>query len=62
MKHTINDTEVDIDWSQYFLEENHGSGCTEWAINGEDENGNKYTAIGSYQDDELIEVTDIELT
>jgi len=61
MKHTINNIEVDIDWEQMELIENHGSGCKEWAINGEDAEGNKYSAMGTYQDDELEEITDVQM-
>lgn len=51
---------MEIDWQQDYLEENHGSGCTYWIVRGEDENGVKYTGLGNYQGDELIEVTEIE--
>lgn len=61
MKHTIEGKEVNIDWEQVDLVDNHGSGCKEWSVSGEDENGITYFGSATYQDDELIEVNDIEL-
>lgn len=52
--------QIKIEWQQRHLEENHGSGCTYWIVDGEDDNGNKFTGLGNYQGDELIDVTDIE--
>ena len=49
-----------IDWEQITMEENHGSGCTEWYIEGYDNENNLYGASGIYQDDELVDVLDIE--
>lgn len=60
MQHRINDIVVDIEWEQVELGENHGSGCKEWLLEGSDDDGNIYTAIGWYQDNELTEVIDIE--
>jgi hypothetical protein len=60
MKHTINDKKVEIGWEQSEFQEEHGSGFTEWAISGLDDDGNEYTAIGYYQHDELTEVADIQ--
>jgi len=59
MESLINN-QTEIDWQQINMEENHGSGCTEWYIEGYDDNNNLYGAIGSYQDDELVDVLDIE--
>ena len=61
MKHTINDKQVEIDWEQSDLIDNHGSGCKEYMVIGSDGQGIEYIGSGTYQDDELIEVTDIEL-
>jgi hypothetical protein len=60
MKHTVNNTEVDIDWERIELVERHDSGCTEWNMSGVDKDGKYYIGSGTYQDDELIEVTDVE--
>jgi len=60
MKHTINDIVVDIDWQKHDFIDNHGSGCREYLVIGEDDEGNEYIGTANYQDDELIEVTDIE--
>lgn len=49
-----------IDWEQITMEENHGSGFTEWYIEGYDNENNLYGAIGSYTNDELVDVLDIE--
>jgi hypothetical protein len=61
MKHVINNIEVEIHWEQLELEENHGSGCKEYSMIGTDDNGNEYSAIGHYQDDELIEIEDVQM-
>lgn len=61
MKHEIEGVIVDIDWDQKFIIDNHGSGCQEWMVEGEDENGVKYYGNGNYQHGELIEVTEIEV-
>lgn len=60
MKHLINGKEVNIDWEQMFVIDNHGSGCVDRAIKGIDEDENEYQAQGNYQGDELMEVTEIE--
>lgn len=60
MKHTINDIVIDIDWGKAFFIENHGSGCKDYGVVGIGDDGNSYSGDGTYQDDELIEVTDIE--
>jgi len=60
MKHIVFNKEVEIEWEQQDLQEDHNSGCTEWSIQGIDKYQNEYTAIGWYQDNELIEVLDIE--
>jgi hypothetical protein len=60
MKHTINDKQVEIGWEQSDLIDNHGSGCKEYMVIGYDDQGKKYIGSGTYQDDELIEVLDIE--
>lgn len=60
MKHIIENKEVNIDWDQKEILDNHGSGCQDWMIEGEDEDGVKYFAQGNYQSGELMEVTDIE--
>lgn len=60
MNHIIDFKEVNIQWEQISMEENHGSGCTEWYVEGIDDDGNEYGAIGEYQDDELINILDIE--
>lgn len=59
MKHTVFNKEVEIEWEQVELQEIH-SYCSEWSIKGIDKYQNEYTAIGWYQDNELIEVLDIE--
>lgn len=61
MKHIIDGIEVDIEWEAIERSEKHDSGCENWIMTGEDENGVKYFGDGNYQHDELIEVTDIEL-
>lgn len=61
MKHIIDNKEVNIEWEQLELSENHGSGCTNWIVQGEDEEGTMYFGDGSYQGDELMDVTEIEL-
>ena len=60
MEHLIDGKKVNINWEQVEVIDNHGSGCTDWIIYGEDENGVEYYADGNYQDDELIEVSEIE--
>lgn len=60
MKHTINNTEVEIDWDKIVLVDNHGSGCTQWVVQGVDKEGNEYVGDATYQDNELIEVEEIE--
>ena len=60
MKHTVNNTEVEISWTKIEMVERHDSGCTEWNISGVDEHENYYGGSGTYQDDELIEVIDVE--
>jgi len=61
MKHIIDNKEVNIDWEQVEIIDNHGSGCVDWMIKGEDEDGIEYWADGNYQDGELMEVSDIEI-
>lgn len=60
MKHIIDEIEINIDWDRKQLIDNHGSGCSDWIIEGEGSDGNKYSGCGNYQDGELIEVTEIE--
>jgi len=60
MKHTVNNTEVDIDWNKAFFIENHGSGCVDYGVIGIHEDGKCYSGDGNYQDGELIEVINIE--
>lgn len=59
MKHTINNTEVEIDWDKVFLIEQHDSGCSQWSVQGIDKDWNEYTGDATYQDGELIEVEEI---
>lgn len=61
MIHVINGIEVDIHWGKAFFVENHGSGCKEYGVTGTDENDQEYSGCGTYQSDELVEVTDIEI-
>lgn len=49
-----------ISWEKYEKVESFGSGTSEWNIVGEDEDGKQYSAVGTYLDGELVEVTDIE--
>ena len=60
MKHTINNTEVEIDWDKVFLVENHESGCKEYAVMGIGDNKVAYSGNATFQDEELIEVINIE--
>lgn len=60
MKHTVNGIEVEISWEKIELVERHDSGCTEWNMSGVDKDENYYRGSGTYQDDELIEVDDVE--
>ncbi|WP_298845559.1 hypothetical protein [uncultured Clostridium sp.] len=61
MNHLISGEEINIDWQQVHLIDKNDSGDEEWRIDGDGEDGKKYTAVGSYQDDELEDVNDIEL-
>lgn len=60
MKHLINHKEVEIDWDKQFIIDNHDSGCQDWAIKGEGDDGKTYVAQGFYLSGELEEVTEIE--
>jgi len=60
MKHTIEGIEVEIEWEQEFMIENHGSGDEEWAVIGEGDDGRMYYGDGNYQHGELIDVIEIE--
>lgn len=60
MRHLINEEEVEVQWDKVFLIDKHDSGCSDWAIEGEGSDGYFYEAQGSYQDDELMDVTEIE--
>ena len=61
MKHEINGVIVSIDWEQVGVIDNHGSGCVDWMVKGDSDDGKEYYADGNYQDGELVEVSDIEL-
>lgn len=60
MKHIIEGQEVDIDWEQVEIIDNHGSGCIDWMVKGTGDDGKEYYGDGNYQSGELIEVTEIE--
>lgn len=60
MKHLISGEEVNIEWERHEKIESHDSGCSYWALFGEDDLGNKYIATGVYQSDELVDVEEIE--
>ena len=60
MEHIVFNEKVDIEWEQFELGENHRSGYKEWLLEGHDKEGNIYTAIGYYQNDELTDIVDIE--
>ena len=60
MKHIINNREVNIDWEKDEIIDKHDSGCEDWAVRGESDNGSLYYGQGNYQDDELIDVFEIE--
>lgn len=61
MKHIFEGKEIDIDWEQVEVIDNHGSGCVDWMVKGYDSDGGEYWADGNYQSGELIEITDIEI-
>jgi hypothetical protein len=63
MKHIIDGKEVEIDWEIGETIDNHGSGCRDVQLSGEDKDGNLYLASGNSQDGELVEVyeDDIEV-
>lgn len=56
MKHTIGDKRVEIDWQIGETIDNHGSGCKDVQLSGEDADGNRYLASGNSQDGELVDV------
>ena len=56
MKHIIDGKEVIIDWEIGETIDNHGSGCKDVQLSGEDADGNRYMASGNSQDGELVEV------
>lgn len=60
MKHIIDGIEVNIDWEQVEVIDNHGSGCVDWVVQGYDEDNKEYFGDGNYQDDELTDVIEIE--
>ena len=62
MKHIIDGKQVDIDWEKVELIEYYGSGESDWRVSGYDFKSDKeYFGDANYQDDELIEVTGIEV-
>lgn len=61
MKHEINGKEVNIEWEQDELIDRHDSGFANYSVNGIDDDGNEYEAIGDYLSGELEDVNEIEL-
>ena len=61
MNHFISEEEINIEWDRTQLIDNHGSGCSEWIVEGEGSDGKKYTGTCQYQSDQLISVDEIEL-
>lgn len=60
MKHEIDGKIIDIDWEQVEIIDRHDSGCVNWMVKGFGDDGKEYYGDGSYQSDELFEVTEIE--
>ena len=60
MKHIIDGKEVNIDWQKVEIIDNQGSGCVDWMVKGEGDDGKEYWGDGNYQHDELVDVIEIE--
>ena len=60
MKHIIDGREVNIDWQQVEIIDNHGSGCVDLMVKGDGDDGKVYWGNGNYQDGELTDVIEIE--
>ena len=60
MKHIIDGREVNIDWQKVEIIDNHGSGCVDWVVKGDGDDGKEYWGDGNYQHDELTDVIEIE--